>query len=297
MVYFRTCLLVGITPSRSVETGVRGCHDYSFSDPQDLLNILTASLLENEQGGEPDILRGEERCSGECLTDGEWKDHPLLGGPFGSMLTARVHVFSDSVFCTRPGVLNRLSSADIWEQKAEAVMKRDKKCKNRIDIAGMARMSWKHIVADTAKNAKIMSESGHAPESVPDRIIFTIMFNDITDCGSRQCLDSAKEVATCAVRIRHGYWHFCGSGLGKHFERPCHQVADGEWDELALRMIGELNTSKHPWSSVPTCFKKVYYLMLMNMVSPCSELCLFAVKMDSAQDAGSSTSYNDLNQE
>ena len=39
-----------------------------------------------------------------------------------------------------------------------------------------------------------------------------------TTSPSRQCLDSAKEVATCPVRIRHGYWYFFGSGLGKHLE-------------------------------------------------------------------------------
>ena len=37
-----------------------------------MLNILTASLLENEQDGEPVIVHDDETFSCECLTDGEW---------------------------------------------------------------------------------------------------------------------------------------------------------------------------------------------------------------------------------
>ena len=36
--------------SRSVETCIRGCQNYSFLNPQDILNILPGSLLETEQG-------------------------------------------------------------------------------------------------------------------------------------------------------------------------------------------------------------------------------------------------------
>ena len=89
--------------SRSVETCVRVGQNCLFSNTQDILNILTGSLLQNEQGGEPAVVRDEERFSGECLTDGEWKNHLLLEEPTESMLYAKVHVFSDSVFCTGLG--------------------------------------------------------------------------------------------------------------------------------------------------------------------------------------------------
>ena len=56
--------------SRSVETCIRGCQNDSFSSTQDVLNILTVSVLEHEQDGEPLHLRKEETCSRECLTDG-----------------------------------------------------------------------------------------------------------------------------------------------------------------------------------------------------------------------------------
>ena len=60
------------------------------------------------------VLRDEGRFSGQCVTGGERKNKLLLEEPVGSMLTSKVHVFSDSVFCTGPGAL-----------KAEAVMKSD----------------------------------------------------------------------------------------------------------------------------------------------------------------------------
>ena len=51
-----------------------------------------------------------------------------------------------------------------------------------------------------------MSENGHDFDSFPDGVIFTNMFNDITDRGKRRvrgkCLDSAKEVASYAARLR-----------------------------------------------------------------------------------------------
>ena len=62
-VFARDCMWASFQMSRSVETNSRGCHT------QDMLNILTGSLLENEQDGESVILRDEETCSGECLTD------------------------------------------------------------------------------------------------------------------------------------------------------------------------------------------------------------------------------------
>ena len=53
-----------------------------------------------------------------------------------------------------------------------------------------------------------LPENGCEPASFPDRIIFTSMFNDVTDYGSRKVqgkfLDSAKEVASYAGRFRPG---------------------------------------------------------------------------------------------
>ena len=55
---------------------------------------------EHEQDEDPVILRDEETIPRKGLADGEWNHHLLLEEPSGSMLTATVHIFSDSVFCT-----------------------------------------------------------------------------------------------------------------------------------------------------------------------------------------------------
>ena len=60
-------------------------------------------------------MRDEEQFSDEGLTDGEREHH---------MLTAKVHVFSDSVFWTGPWALDPISASKNWEKKAEAVMKK-----------------------------------------------------------------------------------------------------------------------------------------------------------------------------
>ena len=78
------------------------------------------------------------------------------------------------------------------------------------------------------------------------------MFNDITNWESRKvhdnCPAQAREVPTYAARFRSGYLSFCGSGSGKPWTRnevrPAHQFANGEWDQLALRMTSKLVTSK-----------------------------------------------------
>ena len=61
-----------------------------------------------------------------------------------------------------------------------------------------------------------MWETGHAPKSVPVRIIFASIFHDITNWESQKVQDKspaqAKEVATYAARFGPCYWCFCGPG-------------------------------------------------------------------------------------
>ena len=129
-------------------------------------------------------------------------------------------------------------------------MKSDK-CKNRSDTAGETiNIEWHVCPGDTKVQIyNSFMETGHEPESFPDRIIFASMFNDMTDYGSKKvqgkCL--AKEVATYAARFRLGYWCFCGPGSEQtwtHNEsRPSSHSANGEWEKVASVMISELITS------------------------------------------------------
>ena len=101
------------------------------------------------------------------------------------MLTAKVHVFSDSVCCTGPGARAEKSASDDWK-KEEHVMKRQSK-----EIVG-------HVCpGDTPLQVQQSIRVGtqHKPETFPDKIIFPSMFNDITSWESptiqTQCLTQA----------------------------------------------------------------------------------------------------------
>ena len=87
--------------SRSVETCIRGCQNYSFSNTQD---ILTGSLLEQEQDGEPIFVARRRNMLRQRPDRWQMEKSSMTRG--ASMFTAKVHVFSDSVRCTGPGALD-----------------------------------------------------------------------------------------------------------------------------------------------------------------------------------------------
>ena len=136
--------------------------------------------------------------------------HPLFEEPIESMLTAIVHVFSYSVFCTCSG-----NDGTKWFEKY------------RNDTAGQSiDIEW-HVCPGTSvqilhKPQVFMSETGHAPESFPDRIILASMFNDITNWKSptvqTMCLAQAREVASYATRFRPRCW----VSVVQDRERPGH---------------------------------------------------------------------------
>ena len=94
---------------------------------------------------------------------------------------------------------------------------------------------------------KPMSENGHEPVSFPDRIIFTRVFNDVTDCRSKQvqgkCLDSAREVATYVCsKIQTWLLVFLWTRIGTDLEiqrvkANFSHFAVGLWCKLASVMI------------------------------------------------------------
>ena len=53
--------------SRADDSCIKGCQNSCFSNTQDILNIVTGNLLENEQDGEPVILHDQSKCSANFL--------------------------------------------------------------------------------------------------------------------------------------------------------------------------------------------------------------------------------------
>ena len=170
---------------RSIEIYIRGCQNCSFSNTQDILSILTGSLHDMSR-------RCEGQFSAEGLTEDELEKSSITRrADWKHALTA-----AQSACRLRLGFLHRSEAMDpnsaskVWEKKAEAVMKSDT-CKNRNDIAGQSTdFEWQVRPGETSVQILqmlqgFMSETGHAPQSFPDRIVFVSMSNDRSDPNIR----------------------------------------------------------------------------------------------------------------
>ena len=125
------------------------------------------------------------------------ENHLLFDEPIGSMLTAEVHVFSDSGFCTSRGVLDPTSASGYGEKTTENVMK-SHNCTNRNDIASQSvDVDWHVCLGDMSVQVLqrlqvFTSETEHEPGSFPDRVLSARTFKYIT---YRKCQKSAKQTS------------------------------------------------------------------------------------------------------
>ena len=75
------------------------------------------------------------------------------------------------------------------------------------------------------------------------------MFNDIS-CGSRdnekECESNANLVSLYAKRFGTGQWSFLGLGSEKKWYSISEDSPQGEWDNMAERMMLEFAESGHP---------------------------------------------------
>ena len=90
---------------------------------------------------------------------------------------------------------------------------------------------------------------GETPENFTRRIIFMSMFNDIS-CGSRdnkiECDPNARLVSLFARRFGAGKWSFIGPGSEKKWYSIKEDSPQGEWDNMAERMLLEFAESGCP---------------------------------------------------
>ena len=80
------------------------------------------------------------------------------------------------------------------------------------------------------------------PVNFTGRIIFMSMFNDIS-CGSR---DNEKMSVKCQSRFGTGQWLLIGPGSEKKWYSISEDSPQGEWDNMAERMMLEFAESGHP---------------------------------------------------
>ena len=183
-----------------------------------MLNILAGSLLEKEEGRRMSHY-ARRRSDRQCKAK--------------SSITRRADWDSAHCKSARPLRLSFLST--IWEKKAETVTKSDNGKKTNDNASPSIDISWHVCPGDTSVQIlhmlqEFMSETGHALES-PDRIIFSRMFNNITNWESqkvqRKYPAQADEVSTNAARFRLGCWFSAEKTWTNNEQRPSHQLADG----------------------------------------------------------------------
>ena len=96
---------------------------------------------------------------------------------------------------------------------------------------------------------RLLLRLDETPENCTGRIKFMTMFNDI-NCGSKdneqECLANAKLVSLYARRFGKGQWSFIGPGSEKKWYCISEDSPQGEWDNMAERMLLEFAESGCP---------------------------------------------------
>ena len=184
-----------------------------------------------------------------------WKYMSLIGDErVINLQRTKVYVFSDSVLCLGKIFENLPPSNDAWEERL-GWFKSSPVYRNfdRIDGEPMD-FEWNifpgfNTLQLNEEVKSLLLRLGETPENFTGRIIFMSMFNDIS-CGSRdnekECLLNAKLVSLYARRFGTGQWSFVGPGSEKKWYCISEDSPQGEWDNMAERMLLEFAGSGCP---------------------------------------------------
>ena len=172
----------------------------------------------------------------------------------------KVYVFPDSVLCLGK-IFENPQSNDAWEERL-GWFKSSPVYRNfdRIDGEQME-FEWNIFpgfnTLQLSEKVKSLLRLGETPENFTGRIIFMSMFNDIS-CGSRdnekECESNANLVSLFAKRFGTGQWSFIGPGSEKKWYSISEDSPQGEWDNMAERMMLECRRKRT--SNFP-CYKSI----------------------------------------
>ena len=155
-----------------------------------------------------------------------------------NLQSTKVYVFSDSVLCLGR-ILQHPDSNEAWKKRIGWIIT-DKSHKDNDGInREPTEFEW-NIFPD------LLSRLGEAPETFTGRILFMLMFNDISCDGEGnkdECLRNAESVKALARRFGIGQWSFIGPGSEKYSSENSPQ---GAWDDIAEQMLLEFAESGHP---------------------------------------------------
>ena len=201
---------------------------------------------------EQDEISGLEKIGWENLS---WKYLSLIGDErVINLQRTKVYVFSDSVLCLGK-IFENTQSNDAWEQRL-GCLKTSQNYRNfdRIDGEPMD-FEWNIFPGFNNEEVKsLLLRLGETPENFTGRIIFMSMFNDIS-CESRdnekECLLHAKLLSLHAKRLGKGQCSFLGPGSEKKWYCISEDSPQGEWDNMAERMLLEFAESGCPIFRAP----------------------------------------------
>ena len=166
----------------------------------------------------------------------------------------KVYVLSDSVLCLGK-ILENPQSNDAWEQRL-GWLRSSQNYRNfdRIDGEPME-FEWNifpgfNTLQFSEEVKRLLLRLDETPENFTGRILFMSMFNDIS-CGSKdnekECLVNADLVSLHARRFGKGQWSFIGPSSEKNWYCISEDSPQGEWDNMAERMLLEFAESDCPY--------------------------------------------------
>ena len=183
----------------------------------------------------------------------------------GACSLRKVHVFSDSVFCTDPGSLNSTSASNKWNNgrtshekgtlaRTQAILRWRRFKLNGTHVLETHRCRYCNIYKFSCRRP------GTYPRVFQTESFFTSTFNDITDHASKKvqgkCLDSAKEVASEEARFSPGYCCFSGPESEQTSQDLLLNGLTERRTILLLRRQVNLSPANILCSSVQTRFKQ-----------------------------------------
>ena len=195
----------------------------NFSTMQNVVKNQESLTLKQMFDVTAQIVHNEEEISGLdkiLYQKNSWTQLSLINDPvIINLQSTKVYVFSDSVLCLGK-VLQHPECNEAWKNRVAGV-RAERSYRDYDDVSGEStEFEWNIFPGFTSlqlcdKISNLLSSLGQSPETFTGRILFMLMFNDIS-CdrydNKDECLKNAEFVKTFAKRFGIGQWSCIGPG-------------------------------------------------------------------------------------
>ena len=183
-----------------------------------------------------------------------WRQLSLIGDEtIINLQRAKVYVFSDSVLCL--GRIHQHPRAnESWKDRIGWITTSQSYRDHDGTSGEPTEFEWNIFPGFTTlqlhgKVTDLLSRFGETPETFAGRILFMLMFNDIS-CDKKdngeECLANAKVVSLFAKKFGIGKWSFIGPDSEKKWSSMEEKCPQGIWDHIAEKMLVEFAESGCP---------------------------------------------------